>query len=46
MIMKKNFLTIVTNAKISDVEGKGMCRDAEYVDCLKHYIDWRLRHSK
>ena len=36
--MKKLF-TIVTNAKISDVEGKGMCRDAEYVDYLKHYID-------
>ena len=39
MIMKKNFLTIVTNAKISDVEDNGMSRDAEYVDYLKHYID-------
>ena len=36
---EENFLTIVTNAKISDVEGKGMCQDAEYVDYLKHYID-------
>ena len=33
-------------AKISDVEGKGMCRDAEYVDYLKRCIDWRLRHNK
>lgn len=33
-------------AKISDVEGKGMCRDAEYVDYLKRCIDWRIRHNK
>ena len=33
-------------AKISDVEGKGMCRDTEYVDYLKRCIDWRIRHSK
>lgn len=33
-------------AKISDVEGKGMCRDNEYVEYLKRCIDWRLRHEK
>ena len=33
-------------AKISDVEGKGMCRDSEYVDYLKRCIDWRLRHEQ
>lgn len=32
-------------AKISDVEGKGMCRDSEYVEYLKRCIDWRLRHE-
>jgi len=30
---------------ISDVEGKGMCRDSEYVEYLKRCIDWRLRHE-
>ena len=33
-------------AKISDVEGKGMCRDTQYVDYLKRCIDWRLRYGK
>lgn len=32
-------------AKISDVEGKGMCKDEEYVEYLKRCIDWRLRHE-
>ena len=33
-------------AKISDVTGKGMCRDNEYVNYLQRAIDWRLRHEK
>lgn len=33
-------------AKISDCEGKGMCRDANYIDYLKRSIDWRLRYDK
>ena len=33
-------------AKISDVEGKGMCRDNEYVEYLKRCIDWRIRHER
>lgn len=33
-------------AKISDVEGKGMCRDDEYVEYLKRCIEWRLRHER
>ena len=33
-------------AKISDCEGKGMCRDTNYIDYLKHCIDWRLRYEK
>lgn len=32
-------------AKISDAQGKLMCRDDEYVDYLKRCIDWRLRHE-
>ena len=33
-------------AKISDVEGKCMCNDAEYVDYLQRCIDWRIRHER
>ena len=32
-------------AKLSDVEGKNMCKDPEYVEYLKRAIDWRLRHG-
>lgn len=32
-------------AKLSDVEGKNMCKDPEYVKYLKRAIDWRLRHD-
>jgi len=32
-------------AKISDVKGKGMCRDDAYVEYLQRCIDWRLTHS-
>lgn len=31
-------------AKISDTEGKGMCKNPEYVDYLKRAIDWRMEH--
>lgn len=33
-------------AKISDVEGKGMCKNPEYVDYLQRCIDWRMEHEK
>ena len=33
-------------AKLSDVEGKSMCRDNEYVEYLKRCINWRLRHER
>ena len=32
-------------AKISDVEGKGMCKNPEYVEYLKRCIDWRMSHK-
>jgi len=31
-------------AKISDVKGKGMCKDANYVEYLQRCIDWRMTH--
>ena len=33
-------------AKISDTEGKGMCKNPEYVDYLKRSIKWRMDHEK
>jgi nicotinate phosphoribosyltransferase len=33
-------------AKISDVQGKGMCKNADYVDYLNRCINWRLEHEK
>lgn len=32
-------------AKLSDVEGKGMCRDEEYIAYLRCCIYWRLTHE-
>lgn len=32
-------------AKLSDVEGKGMCKSQDYVDYLKRSIDWRMEHK-
>ncbi|MCR5735697.1 MAG: nicotinate phosphoribosyltransferase [Lachnospiraceae bacterium] len=31
-------------AKISDVEGKGMCKNPDYVDYLNRCIRWRMEH--
>ena len=33
-------------AKLSDVDGKCMCRDNLYVDYLRRCIDWRLKHEE
>ena len=33
-------------AKISDVAGKGMCQNPEYVDYLQRSIDWRMKNSR
>ena len=33
-------------AKLSDVEGKGMSRDPQYVEYLKKHIEWRITHEK
>lgn len=32
-------------AKLSDVSGKGMCKNQEYVDYLRRCIDWRMNHE-
>ena len=32
-------------AKISDTEGKSMCRNQDYVDYLQRSIDWRMKNE-
>ncbi len=32
-------------AKVSDITGKGMCKNPEYVDYLQRCIDWRMQHD-
>ena len=31
-------------AKLSDVEGKNMCENPEYIAYLKRAVEWRLTH--
>lgn len=33
-------------AKLSDTEGKGMCKNPAYVHYLKRCIDWRMTHEE
>ena len=32
-------------AKVSDVEGKGMCKNPNYVEYLQRCIDWRMENE-
>ena len=33
-------------AKISDVEGKSMCKNESYVDYLTRSIEWRMKNER
>lgn len=44
IVMKTTKCNGMDVAKISDVEGKGMCKNQEYVDYLKRTISWRMEH--
>lgn len=44
IVMKVTECNNLPVAKISDVDGKCMCRDNKYLDYLKRCIDWRLKH--
>ena len=46
IVMKPTLCNGQPIAKISDVDGKGMCKDQEYVDYLKRCIKWRMAHEK
>ena len=45
IVMKTTLCNGQDVAKLSDVEGKGMCKNPEYVDHLRHDINWRLTHK-
>ena len=44
IVMKITECNNLPVAKISDSDGKGICKDNDYVDYLKRCIKWRLNH--
>ncbi|MCR4806515.1 MAG: nicotinate phosphoribosyltransferase, partial [Lachnospiraceae bacterium] len=46
IVMKTTACNGMDVAKISDVEGKGMCKNPDYIHYLKRCIDWRMEHSQ
>lgn len=44
IVMKTTLCNGMDVAKISDVPGKGMCKNPSYVDYLQRCIDWRMTH--
>ena len=46
IVMKVTDCNNMDVAKISDIEGKGMCKNPEYVDYLQRCIDWRIQNEK
>ena len=46
IVMKTTFCNGTDVAKLSDVAGKGMCKNPEYVDYLQRCIDWRMNNNK
>ena len=45
IVMKTTKCNGMDVAKISDVAGKGMCKNPEYVEYLQRCIDWRMQNS-
>ena len=45
IVMKTTACNGCDVAKISDVEGKGMCKSPEYIHYLKRCIEWRMSHE-
>ncbi|MCR5518063.1 MAG: nicotinate phosphoribosyltransferase [Lachnospiraceae bacterium] len=46
IVMKTTKCNGMDVAKISDVDGKSMCKNPEYVDYLMRCIKWRMEHDK
>ena len=45
IVMKTTKCNGIDVAKISDVSGKGMCKNPDYVDYLQRCIDWRMKNE-
>ena len=45
IVMKTTLCNGMDVAKISDVKGKGMCKNEAYVDYLQRCIDWRMNNE-
>ena len=45
IVMKPTACNAMDIAKISDVEGKGMCKNPDYVDYLTRSIKWRMENE-
>lgn len=45
IVMKTTACNGCDVAKISDVEGKGMCKNPDYIHYLKRCIEWRMSHE-
>ena len=45
IVMKTTACNGMDVAKISDVEGKGMCKNPEYIHYLKRCINWRMENE-
>ncbi|MBQ6270320.1 MAG: nicotinate phosphoribosyltransferase [Clostridiales bacterium] len=45
IVMKTTLCNGQDVAKISDVEGKGMCKNPDYVNYLQRCIDWRMQYE-
>ncbi len=46
IVMKTTACNGMDVAKISDVEGKGMCKNPDYLHYLERCIDWRMNNEK
>ena len=45
IVMKTTMCNGMDVAKISDVKGKGMCKNPDYIDYLQRCIDWRMTNE-
>ena len=45
IVMKTTMCNGQDVAKVSDVEGKGMCKNPKYVKYLKSIINWRMKNG-
>ena len=45
IVMKTTACNGMDVAKLSDVEGKGMCKNPDYIHYLERCINWRMTHA-